>query len=149
MWLSIWNKCRLLCVCRSCRCLYLDVSDLWNKNTKENKLKKTYQYDTKILYVVFVFCKWTKKRSWVICLLYSGYSEYFSDADKMLYLFYVRVVEYAGFCTCVLFIYPVIWRKCYGNKTLKKESHVLCFHLGFQWVPAGDWVNILLAESNR
>lgn len=71
---------------------------------KENDSKKKVQYDTDLLCVVFVFCKWTLKILVNSVFITSGYWEYFSDAEKVLYLFYVRVVHYAGICTAVPFI---------------------------------------------
>lgn len=37
-------------------------------------------------------------------IYYHGYWDYFGDAEKVLYVFSVRFVHYAGFCTFV----PVI-----------------------------------------
>lgn len=71
---------------------------------KENNSKKTSIWHKNLLCVVFVFCKWRLKILVNSVFVTSGYWEYFSDAEKVLYLFYVRVVHYAGICTYVPFI---------------------------------------------
>lgn len=67
---------------------------MWNKIAEKLEQKKFWH-----LCVVFVFCKWGLKFNSVFII--SGYWEYFSDAEKVLYLFHVRVVLYAGICTSV------------------------------------------------
>lgn len=72
---------------------------------KENySKKKSSVWHNNLLCVVFVFCKWRLKILVNSVFITSGYWEYFSDAEKVLYLFYVRVVHYAGICTFVPFI---------------------------------------------
>lgn len=68
-------------MCRNCRCLYVQVWNLWNKKIKENKDKKN-EYDTNLLRVVFVFCKWRLNILVNSVFITSGYWEYFSDAEK-------------------------------------------------------------------
>lgn len=97
---------------------------------KEN-IKKSLKWHKNLLCVVFVFCKWRLKILVNSVFINSGYWEYFSDAEKVLYFFYVRVdyVHYAGISTFVPFIQfyeendmnhteNKIWRK-------KKQCHVL------------------------
>lgn len=69
-----------------------------------NSSKKSLVWHKTLLCVVFVFCKSRLNILVNSVFITSGYWEYFSDAEKVLYLFYVRVVHYAGFCTFVLFI---------------------------------------------
>lgn len=98
MWVQIKNQCT---VCRNFRCLYVQVWNLWNKRSRKTIPKK---YDRKIYcVVVFVFCKWRLEILVNSPFITSGYWEYFSDAKKVLYLFYVRVVQYTGICTSVPF----------------------------------------------
>lgn len=96
---------------------------LVKQKIKENssKKKKKVQYDTNLLCVVLVFCKWRLNILVNSVFITSGYWEYFSDAEKVLYLFYVRVVHYAGICTFVPFA-QFFEENHNGNKTWRKEK---------------------------
>lgn len=115
------NQCT---VCRNCRCLYVQVWNLWNKRSRKTIPKKV-QYDSEIYYVLsFVFCKWRLKILLSSVFITSGYWEYFSDAEKGAVFI---LCESCSLCWDLHFcaIYPVLWRKKYGNKIWRKKTNVM------------------------
>lgn len=81
-------------MCKDCRCLCVQVWNLWNKISKKTaKKNKKQKLSMTNLCVVFVFCIWGLKILVNSVFITSGYWEYFSDAEKVLYLFYVRGVQ--------------------------------------------------------
>lgn len=96
----------------------MQVWNLCNKRSRKTnpKNKKSSIWHKNLLRVVFVFCKWRPKILVNSVFITSGYWEYFSDAEKVLYLFYVRVVHFAGIGTSVLFI------QFYGENTYNGKN---------------------------
>lgn len=98
----MWVQFKIQCtVCRNCRCLYVQVLEFVQQKDQGKQFQKKFNMTQ--IYCVLSLC--FVNEDWKILVnsvfITSGYWEYFSDAEKVLYLFYVRVVHHAGICTCV------------------------------------------------